>query len=108
MTIRKTYRDKLEALYDLYGIEQTIKSNRKSAQNSPNRKSAEIADSTLPSLLRDAAALRALVETLPERAERAWDTLDGNSIKVMTRTTPLSQEEIDALEIPEFLRRTPA
>jgi hypothetical protein len=98
-------RYKQDAASELYDVERRIASNRKSAHNSTNSKTAGIADAVLPSLMRRAEELRAEVAMLPERPPYTFAHTDGN-FPCLSRVEPFSQRELEELEVPEFLRRT--
>jgi hypothetical protein len=98
----KRYRQ--DATSELYDVEQRIKSNRKSAHSSTNRKTAGIADAVLPSLMRRAEELRAEIAMLPERPAYTFAHTDGN-FPCLSRVKSFTQTELEELEIPEFLRR---
>lgn len=100
----RTHTWKQDAAYELSGIEARIASNRRSAESTDKASTAAIADATLPSLQRRAAELRDLVKTLPERPSQ-WSSPSVQHTDT-PRTTPLTEEELEALEIPAFLRRT--
>jgi hypothetical protein len=96
-----------DAAYELAGLEARIASNRKSARNSVNPKSAGIADAVLSSLERKAAALRDEVATLPERPDRRFGCAEPEAFANAPILT-LTEAQVAALEnepIPEFLRR---
>lgn len=110
------YRD--EALRELYEIERKIKSNRKSAATTLNRKTAAIADATLPSLERKAAALREEINVLTDRPARQalsglsdiiarFDNADPSKVHHIP-TWPNGVYDETLLDIPAFLRRKPA
>ncbi len=100
-------RRKIEVLRDLDTIERRIRSNRKTARDSPSRKSADISDATLPALERRAEALRAEAEgALDETPKPASKLPAPTSIEWgPVRTTLLTEEELKGLEIPDFLKR---
>lgn len=96
-------RYRIDVLGDINALESRIASNRKTAATTLNPVSAKVADATLGSLTRRLEALRAELETAPERPTRSYG---GMSFRFTERTTPMNAAEIDALEIPAFLRRT--
>lgn len=98
-------RYRQDALYELQGLEARIASNKRSAYNTLNAKTAAIADAVLPSMLRRLAELREEVRTLPERPPYVFEHRNGN-FACLSRTTPLTEAELEALEIPDFLRRS--
>ncbi len=100
-------RTRNDARRDLYVIERQIIANRKLAATTINPKSAAIADATLPSMQRRAAALRAEIETLPEAAALSFAVTNGD-FRCLTRTAPFTDAELAALEIPAFLQRRAA
>lgn len=102
-----TTRYKQDAAYELTGIEARIRSTERSIKTTANAKTAAIGDAVLPSLLRQRAALRAEMAALPQRPERVFAYSAGNSA-CLTRdavTEPFTAAELEALAIPEFLRR---
>ncbi len=96
-------RYKNHARRDLYEVERKIEQHKKTAQNTPKKSTARIADAVLPSLQRQAEALRAEIETLPDDPPRQYRS--ASHIEEPKRTTPLAPEELEQLEIPAFLRR---
>lgn len=97
-------RTRLDAMNELNALQRQIASNRKTAANSTKRETAELCDKLLPSLLARAGALLAEIPTLPDRTELTFANTAGN-FPCLTRTTPFTEAERDALEIPAFLRR---
>lgn len=97
-------RTKTDALAELNALQRKIASNRKTATNSTKRETAELCDDLLPSMLARAAALLAEIPTLPEREALTFAHTAGN-FPCLTRTSAFTQDELDALEIPAFLRR---
>jgi hypothetical protein len=100
-----TYRQ--DAAYELAGIEGDIRAAARSLGRTNKRSTVTIEESKLRGLNKRAAELRHMVATLPERPTR--DTRDaGAGISFPTHPTPLTKEELDGLELPTCLRRTPA
>ena len=97
-------RYKIDCLGDIAQVQNLIRSNRKTAQNAVNPKSAAICDAVLPSLQVKLAKLEAELETLQERPELTFNYNRGSHL--YSRTTPLTQAEVDALAVPDFLVRT--
>jgi hypothetical protein len=99
-------RTKLDAINELNALQRQIASNRKTAATTNKRETAELCDKLLPSLKARAAAPLDEIPTLPEREALTFAHTSGN-FPCLTRTAPFTQAELDALEIPAFLRRDP-
>lgn len=100
-------RFKQDAVADLYGLERRIIAAERSLENTTKRSTADIEIAKLPSLKRQADALRAEIARLPERPPRSYCDMGGTH-KWLERDCgrdPLSPAEIEQLEIPAFLRR---
>lgn len=100
-----TTRYKIDALAELGTIEGRIKSARKSLRDTANATTARIAEATLPSLERKAAALRAEIATLPDRPPLTFAyNANGNDWR---KPCPVAADDpiFATLDIPAFLRR---
>jgi hypothetical protein len=95
-------RTKIDCLREIDKIERKIKSNRKCADTTANKKSAAILDATLPALERRLAELRAELPTLPDVTPREFVYSDSRS---GYSRTDFSDNYGSDLEIPTFLRR---
>ena len=101
-----TERYKQDAAYELVGVEQQLASARRSSENTENPNSRKIADGKIVALERRRDALKQEVETLPERPVRQWGVPVGAKITPSPEPRRWTQEELDNLEIPDFLKRT--
>lgn len=104
-------RRKLDALRDLDTVERTIRSNRKSALTTANRRTADIADAVLPSLERKRARLMEEAELLPDNPSRAdaYSKLTHYAGPPGRSLTEAEEAQLDKDGgVPLFLRRKAA
>jgi hypothetical protein len=99
-------RYKVEAARELYSLKNRLASQLRTQVNTANAVTAKVCEGVIPSLQKQIEALEAEIITLPEQPERRFRHTDGN-FPCLTRTTPLSDEEMAQLEIPAFLKRQP-
>lgn len=97
---------KQRALYELARVRSKIASNRKTAQNDPSRKNADIADATLPSLIRRERELEELARTLPAEAENKFGVFELPDDGKPYPPTPPLEADGSAGDIPDFLKRS--
>tara|TARA_R110000868_G_scaffold75116_2_gene216892 strand:+ start:191 stop:490 length:300 start_codon:yes stop_codon:yes gene_type:complete len=95
-------RTHLEVIRDLHTAKNKLAASDKLAKDTPKRSTAAICDAVRPSLVRRVSDLEAELATTPELpAERP-----ASPVVDMPAYVPLTQEELEALYIPEFLKRT--
>lgn len=106
-------RTKAAVLRDLYAEQNRLASLERTAENTPNVKTAELSDKLIPSVKRKIAELEAELETAPEDLPLNHESWRGTAppkfpecccnfnLPAPVPGTP----EWEALEIPSVLRR---
>lgn len=96
-------RYRTEIMRELYSLENRVASTRKTLANTANATAAKVSEAVLSSLEKKVATLKTELATAPEDPPRQF--FYGGDFPCLTRTTPFTETEMDALEIPDFLRR---
>lgn len=98
-------RYKIDAMRELATLENRLRSQRKTANNTPSRATASICDAVISSLEKKIAALQTEILALPEKPQPQYRPTSGN-FPIHFRTTDLTDAEKAAMELPDFLRRS--
>lgn len=97
-------RTHLEVLRDLYTAKNKLRRTDRLAKDTPKRSTAAICDAVRPSLVRTIAKLESELAATPELpAERPASP--ASTFTYTPNCNPLTKEELEALYIPEFLKR---
>jgi hypothetical protein len=94
-------RYRIDVLGDIASVEAKLASNLKQVATTTSRKNAAIADAVRPALERKLASLRDELGTATERPLMRYQT----SFRWDQRTDMPSEIEMEAMDIPAFLRR---